>query len=119
MIQLVPKIEVDAPREAKSEVQGIGPGNGPPGAQEESCKQPRTTLPGEEAPGGHRWLAPRPVPAGGQKPWPALLCGRALTSGEVCPLPAHLRSLLAVAEAEPHAEARKTSPAPPPDRPRP
>lgn len=100
---------------------------GPPGAQEESCKQPRTPLPGEEAPGGHRWLAPRPpgapgpcpVPAGGQQPWPALVCGRALTSGEVCPRPAHLRSLLAVAEAEPHAGARKTSPAPPPDRPRP
>lgn len=80
------------PQGCPSRSQERGPGNGSrewaPGAQEGSCKQPRTPLPVEEAPGGHRWLAPRPSGGSGPPPRPcrgpaALTCPRLLQSSHL------------------------------------
>ena len=80
------------PQGCPSRSQERGPGNGSrewaPGAQEGSCKLPRTPLPVEEAPGGHRWLAPRPSGGPGPPPRPyrgpaALTCPRLLQSSHL------------------------------------
>ena len=67
------------PQGCPSRSQERGPGNGSrewaPGTQEGSCQQPRTPRPVEEAPGGHRWLAPRPPGGSGSPPRPCRAWG--------------------------------------------